>query len=110
MKLKQTVTINGSGPYVNTENCIFGQFMMLQGLIHELRPDLEPNWLQRRPDLLTIMGTLFHCGRVNLFSLEDKLDVRIVWEFVPQRPALLASSSTPSTQSAPPPTPDFEQI
>ena len=95
--LKQSVSVNGGDTLgASNQGDIFSLLSSAQDAIQFKVPDLDDNWLAKRPNILTIIGTLLHCGKVSIFSLEDKLRVDIRWEWEMRSAATLGTDSDPT--------------
>jgi len=85
--LYQTVTVNGvTSVYTSQDNGIFMLLAHAQdvGHIHTLGAEsgvLSPTWLQEDPRLLEHLGRLFTIGHTSIFSLTERYDVKIKWDW-----------------------------
>lgn len=80
--MRQIVSINDEVISRNSSYDVFGQLMIAQECIGQVRPDLGSTWLQERTNLLVVIGTLFHCGKVNIFDFKERINVEIKWTWL----------------------------
>lgn len=100
MKLKQILEVNEQTMTTHSL-CGFSLLALAEKFITQVRPDLGPTWLQNRPNLFTILGTLWITGRVNVIDFEEKVSISIKWVWVEETQVIETTPALPDWQEEP---------